>query len=332
LPTDDSISNSTLKDLFNNKTCRITTPITPVIQTTDAYFFWPLMHDIGLLTEYTDYDDQQTFSRFSLSLLELDWFDKEIQKGNTIEFEDQQHRFTYQQVISDSMDPKRFLLRNWHGDGSITLKLGRVQDSQLLLEADILTINRTFGFCSLIGNTLYSFNYWSFTNLNQARICITQLDQDAQISQIELELLPEQFTTIDNEHYIVGCFAMDRLYLAVQHNETKRYGIFWTSHETRNWEPINFEVKQQITSIEFFANEYLLLIQTNDYESDLTSDVHQVQNTFYRIPLKKPEKLSVLAWSSLVRSKSHLSPKIDPYEEARKYLPYNSDIRCPFEE
>jgi len=331
VPITDSASNNTLKDVFSNKTCRVSIPIIPTIQTANDYYFWPLMRDIGLLTEYTDDDDERNFAEFSLSLLEFDWFDKKIQKVQTLSFEDQHRRFKFQLIIVDSMDPKRFLLRNRHADDSTTLKLGRVHNSELLFGDEILTMNRNIGlgYFSLVGNTLYSFNPWSFVHLDEPHMFMTQLGQEEQTSRIKLSPLPDEFTTVDGERYIIGYFAMERLYLAVQHKETKKYGIVWTSHETRMWESVNFSIDKPITSIEFIIDGHILLVQTNDYETEITFDVHHVQSTFYRIPLKKPEKLSILAWARLVHSKIKFK---DPYEEARKYLPYNSNIRCPFEE
>jgi len=226
-PINGSTSSSTLKDVFSNKKCRIMIPIIPVIQNEEEYRIELLTHDTGLLAERTDYDDERTFSEFSLSLLELDWFEKKVQKVQTFSFENQQHRFEFQQTLIDSMDPKRFLLQCWHEYDLITLKPGRVHDDKLLFGDDILTMNRNigYGFCSLAGNTLYAFNPWLYTGFGVARIYVTQLDQDAQTSRIELARLPEKFTAVDGEYYVVGCFAMDRLYLAVQHKKTKRYGI-----------------------------------------------------------------------------------------------------------
>jgi hypothetical protein len=44
----------------------------------------------------------------------------------------------------------------------------------------------------------------------------------------------------------------------------------------------------------------------------------------------KPDRLQNIAWLVLVKfMKKHKTLK-DPYEAARRYLPYNSAIRCPF--
>jgi len=329
-PINESESNSDLKDVFSNKSCRIKVP---TVHKGKDYDFWPLIQDFGLLIEQTDYDGQGNFSKYSLNLLELDWTGKKIQKIHTLEFEDQQRRFYYQTINVDVMDPIRFLLQNWHDDGSVTLKTGRVNDDKILFEEDILLTDQDIGigFCSLFGNTLYSFDPWKFVRSNEACVYVTRLDQDAQTTLVDLSPLPEQFSIVGEKVTNIGCLAMDRLYLLVQNKQTKIYGIIWAKCETRNWELTSFFTKNPITRIEFMIDGHFLLVQTVDSEIELISDVHQMRKTFYRIPLKKPEKLTHLAWFSLVRSKSKMR-NVDPYEEASKYLPYTSEIRCPFDE
>jgi len=194
------------------------------------------MYDTILLIEQSGYDDQETFSTFSLSLLELDWIGKKMQKVHTFSFEDQQRHFKFQQIFIDSMDPMQFLLQSWYDDGSAILKIGRVHDDEILLEDDILLTDQNIGsgFCSLVRNTLYSFNPWEFVELIEACIYVTRLDQGAQTSQINLEPLPEQFSIVGEAETLVGWFAMGRFYCAVQDKKTKLYGIIWTSCETRN--------------------------------------------------------------------------------------------------
>jgi len=220
-----------------------------------------------------------------------------------------------------------------YGNRTTALKIGRIHNNEILLGGDILPPNQSFcrGFCSLVSNTLYTFNPRTFIRSNEARVYVTRLDQGAQTLQLIFDSIPEQFSTVAKKNEVVGCFAMTRLYLAVQIKKTKHYGIIWANCETRTWELIDFFIKKPIMGIRFMTDEHFLWIQAVDKETELISGVHQVQKTFYRIPLKKPEKLSDLAWFSLVRSKSKLKG-IDPYEEARKYLPLYSEIRCPFEE
>jgi len=293
--------------------------------------FRPLTHDVGLLVEYAN-DDQETFSEFSLSLMELDWAEKEMRKIHTLTIGDQRRRFEEQIITIDSMDPTRFLLQSWH-DGSIVLKLGHIHNNEIVLGDDVLSMDENIGtgVLSLVGNTLYSFDSWGFDDSNEVPVYVTQLDQGAQASRVLLKWIPKRFSTVDGEEDVIGCFAIDRLCLAVRDEKTNKYGIIWADLETRKWQLIDFCTKKPITNIQFMADGHFLSIQTTDKETELISNVHQVQKTFYRIPLKKPENLSDLAWFSLVRSKSKLE-NINPYEEARKYLPFYSEIRCPFEE
>jgi hypothetical protein len=44
----------------------------------------------------------------------------------------------------------------------------------------------------------------------------------------------------------------------------------------------------------------------------------------------KPDLLQNMAWFTLVKAMKKREDLKDPYEAARRYLPYNSMIRCPF--
>jgi len=326
----NNTSNFNLKDIFSNKKCEIEIFIDP---TTEGYTFWPLKHDIGLMIERTIYDDQHTFARISLSLIELGWTEKEIRKVHALTIEDQRRRFKLNMLTVDSMDPTRFLLRSWYDDDSIALKFGQVRNNEIFLEEDILPINQDIGlgFTSLVGKTLYTARPWNFVEIDEASIYVTRLDQDAQTSQVMLNWIPEQFSTVYGKDQIIGCIAMERLCLAVRHNKTKNYGIIWADCKTQQWELVDFCIKEPITEIQFMAEGHFLCIQATDNKTAFVSDVHQMQKAIYRIPFKTPEKLSDLAWFSLVRSKSKLKG-VDPYKEAQKYLPFYSEIRCPFDE
>jgi len=211
------------------------------------------------------------------------------------------------------------LSQNWHDDGSVTLKLGRINDDEILFEEDILTTAQDIGIrvWSLVGNTLYSFDPWKLFESSEGCVYVIQLGHRAQTTRVSLNPLPDQFSTVGQEDRVVGNFAMNRLYLAVQDKQTKNYGIIWTNYETSKWKLSKFCTESVITCIDFMIDGQLLLIQTVDNETELISDVHQIQMTLYRIPLKKPEKLTHLAWFSLIRSKSKI-PDVDPCEEASK--------------
>jgi hypothetical protein len=44
----------------------------------------------------------------------------------------------------------------------------------------------------------------------------------------------------------------------------------------------------------------------------------------------KPDRLQNIAWFTLIEYMKKIEHPKGPYEAARKYLPYNSQIRCPF--
>jgi len=290
--------------------------------------FFPLTCDFGLLLEKVNSVDVLTFTKLSLSLLKLDWINKDVRKLHTLTFEDQERRFNIPNVFVDRIDPTKFLLQYRNMGGFLVLKCGIVVNGKICFKEDILMEDRRIIIFSLAGNKLYALSPFEVLLNNISSIRVVNLDQGAQTSQFDLDSLPEQLSRVEKTTI---CFAFDRLFISIQFKNTQTYGIVWATYEAREWKELNFYTKEPITNIEFMHEENLLLVQTADGGIELVYGVHRVKKTFYRIPLKKPEKLSNLAWFSLVRSKSRL-PNVDPYEEARKYLPYSSKIRGPFEE
>lgn len=55
------------------------------------------------------------------------------------------------------------------------------------------------------------------------------------------------------------------------------------------------------------------------------------QDVFYSL-FRNPESLESIAWLSFVKTMKKRDTVEDPYEAARKYLPPNSTISCPFDE
>jgi len=326
----DDESNASLTDTFSNKSSRIKLPLA-VTEHGYEFTFSPLAYDTGLLIERSGYEDTGEYSTLSVSLLEMDWANKGVRKLQTLTIEEQERLFILQDLIVDEMNQARFLLRYWLNDRSLVMKRGTIVENEILFEDDILFANRNLSFdlLSLVGDTLYTFDLVNLMLRNAtASINVINLNQGAQTAQFDLARLPER--CLYSGGMIVACLTPNRLFMAVRSNKTHSYGIVWTNCETREWTEMDFCTERQITSIRFMVDGGLLVIQTTENITEITQGVHSMQKALYRIPLKTPEKLANLAWFSLVRSKSRI-PNIDPYDEARKYLPFNSEIQAPFE-
>jgi len=140
------------------------------------------------------------------------------------------------------------------------------------------------------------------------------------------------FHVVDPNDVAFNCWIRDRYYALIKFHGDDTFGIAWINCEKLEWTPMGFRTIEPIIGLQFNGENGILLVQTADGESELNgSSMHQVKRTFHRIPLKKPDLLTNLAWSALVQSKSKL-PGVDPYEESRRYLPFTSEIQCPFDE
>jgi len=331
MPGSNSTASLSLLDTFSKKSSQIKLSLDPM-EEYDAHTFHPLTYDIGLLAERTYYDDENTFSKISVSLLELDWTNKESRKLHTVTIEDQQQHFQFLSIIVDEMDPAKFILRLLRDDGLVTLNHGSVIDDEIFFNDGALVDHNFFTERhSFAGNELHVLDGFSFMWMNTISAGVTDLEDGTESISFSFDLsqLSERFSRVENMYAV--CFNSDRVFMATQFKDTQYYGIIWSKLEAQQWIEMDFCVKEPIKGIQLVADGSLLLVLTTSKETKLTRDVHRFQTTLYRIPLKKPEKLSGLAWFSLVRSKSRI-PNVDPYDEARKYLPYTSEIQFPFEE
>jgi len=326
---EDNPGNFSLIDIFSNKTSQIKIQLDP-IENDSSHEFYPLTYDMGLLIEGVNYAYQLTFGKISVNLLEFDWVNKKSQKLHTIKLEDPQRPYKSLSVIVDEMDSANFVLRLVNSDNSITLKHGNVVDKEILFKKDIQVGGSVFwtSKCDfLVDDKFYTLYMSNFVFRNSFSAHIIDLDRGTQASSFRLNQSPDHISLLLGKFSI--CIAPDRVFMVIRFNETQNYGIMWSKFEAQQWNELDFCVKEPITGIKFVGS--LLFVQTVDNYVQSTRDIHNVQTTLYRIPLKKPEKLADLAWFNLVRSKSRF-PNVDPYEEAHKYLPYTSEIRAPFEE
>jgi len=323
-----------LFDAFSNKTSQIKLSLNPG-ESEFAYHFYPLTYNTGLLTENTDYADQYTFAKISVTLLEVDWTNKEIKKIHSVTIGDQQHRYKLSHIIVDGLDPGNFILRLANNDGSFILKFGcMVNDEISLKEKDIRGEGRYLlvfiDHWLFFGNKLCMLSVADFIFEGMISGYMMNLDRGRKTFSFEWYQFPEHVWFIDRPS--AACVGFDRVFSAIQFKKTQHYGIVWSKFGAQQWVEMDFCVKERIIGIKFIADEGLLLVQTASKEdAKSTFYFDRFETTLYRIPLKKPEKLTDLAWFNLVRSKSRL-PDVYSYEEAHKYLPYNSEIRAPFEE
>jgi len=321
--------DSLLVDLFNGKRSKLHFPMTPTNDLRKLTLCF-MTNDIALLIERTCFTVHGFHAKFFLSLLHLDWKNNSIRMIQTLTFEDQQNPFKFQKIIVDSTNPAHFILRQWR-NGILSLKFGKVENDEIIFGKQVASnaYRVCHGFCSLVGDTLYSLNLLNSDTFETSQVYITTFSEHSHASRFVLPSLPEGYSVVAGRKCAVGCIAMERLFLATKFHKTGIFEIFWIDFKVRKWTSMNFCTINPIMDVNFTVDEGILLVQTMDGESDVTFDQHNVKKTFYRIPLKTPDKLANLAWFSVVRSK-RLPDDEDPYKEANRYLPFNSEIR-PYE-
>jgi len=230
------------------------------------------------------------------------------------------------------MNPLQFVLSRQRADLSSWLKRGRIVNDEIVFDEEVRIENHhgCYALYSLFRGKFFSYHMCGFNRPTGFPLCVTNLENNGQITQLRVSLLPEEFVAIQAQNGPIGCFAMDRMYIAVEFKDKRTFGIVWMSVEERKWHSMNFCTRKPITSIKFAVTEKILLVQTLENDTGITCDSHQIKKTVYRVPLKKPHLLTSIAWFTLVRSKSR-TKKINPYTEATKFLPLNSYLQCPFE-
>lgn len=128
-----------------------------------------LTDDLALLLEKADYDDEGSFSKYFLSLIDFDWFSKTARKLHTLEFEDLEHRIECLDVYVDAEDPSRFVLERTRGDQSTWLKRGQIVGDKIVFGEEVRWESDRGGYVlvSLVGSKLYSFHERVFGQPNE---------------------------------------------------------------------------------------------------------------------------------------------------------------------
>jgi len=308
------VASFLLRDMFSNKDRYITMGKEP-----NSYFngFFFLNDNFGLLLEKNE------TAGFS-SLVEMDWTGRKMRKIQTDYLLPKRNSG----VLIDSLDSSQVAFTFATIGGGILLHFYNIGDNEIVLES-AGSVAQWPGACvnSIFDGTLYGFEH---SNL-QTTLRVNRLEPDSETSIVNFEWPSNGFHVLHSVDNMVCCWVRDRFYAIAKLDEIEKFGIAWASHKTRKWTLIKFSTVERIIKMQFIVENSILLVQTVDdtpKPEDTTN--HRVYHTFYRIPLKKPDSLSTLAWCSLVQAKGKLN-FANPYEEARRYLPLTSEIQYPFD-
>jgi len=299
--------------------------------TFNGIFFWN--NDRGRIFEIVNEADQ--VNHYSSSF-ELDW---ERKKLNWIETNDFLPARASNMLV-DQLHPEKIVFTyelediEMHPVG-VCLQLCEVKNGQIYKYRSRRVISESCDdMQSLFDGKRYSFEHRDFRGrFDTPSIRVTDLRSDSMGSSFDLEWHSSNFRVLYSMNKPISCWIRDRFYTVVKFEESEKLGIAWTTGcEAPEWTSVKFITSERIIKLQFAVKEGILLIQTTADKCIIGKDKERrVQHTFHRIPLKKPELLSSLAWCSLVQMKSKMKDVVDPYKEARKFLPLNSQIHYPFD-
>jgi len=319
LKTNDDFYGFLVHDVFSNKERYSKFQTLP---DTEIGGFVLLNGDFGV-----DFDHDHEF--FRVDLIELDWSNQEMRVVQKI-------RLPLEPPASFVCNPSesQFIYINYVQPASSFVQIYKFGNDEFVLEHSNF-IEAWPNYCSnsFFAGKLYGFKYHNgFVTLPAPSIHVKDFEKNTPTSLFTLQWPSGNFHVVNSNGFMIHRWILGRYYIVIKFDGDDTFGIAWINCETLEWTPMNFRIIEPIIGIQFIAENGILLVQTVDGETGLgDSSVHQVNRTFYRIPLKKPDLLTNLAWSALVHSKSKL-PGVDPYEESRKYLPFTSEIQCPFDE
>jgi len=308
-----------LYDTLNNKD-RCITAQKRSGATFDSFYF--LNEKLGLLFEKTD------TATYSSTLMKLNLASKKMEIIGTDDLLSKRSSG----VLIDPMHPEKVVFSRDIGDMIMRLQFCEVNDVRIYPKKHFFV--RSWpedGVNALFDGKLYCFDCRSLSGgIGFPSIHVIELKQESESSKFALKWPLKKFRILDSMDNLICCWARDRFYAVVRLEKGGKFGIAWTSCATLKWTRLKFFSVERIVNLQFVTEENILFVQTVSLKYS-KGMIHQVQHTSHRIPIKKPDSLSSIAWSSLVQLKRKI-PDVDPYEEARKYLPYTSDIRYPFDE
>jgi len=293
--TSDDSCTFLLHDAFSNKERYVKFQKAP---DANLIYFMLLNADLGLSVELDE-------GFLSLNLFELDWTVEIMQAIHTIRFPCE----NFLGFVCDGSDSTRFVYVNEVQPVGASTQFYKIENNEIILgHSNFLESWSRFCPSLFFDGKLYGFEYHDeLGRLSSLSICVNNFEPNAQTSVFALEWPSNNFHVFFSNDVMTYSWIRDRLYAVVKFDEDDTFGIAWISCEMTEWTSLNFRTAELIIRLKFIVEGSILLVQTDDGETELEgTNIHQLKRTFYRIPFKKPEALTYLAWAALVHSKSKI--------------------------
>jgi len=221
--------------------------------------------------------------------------------------------FTCLQIILDSADKSRFLLREGELGNPTSIYKGNVADDKIHLVHEGIPFEDELFCCKLVEDRLFAFQYdvatydWCYTEHDLSLNPPRKVNQWTCSGPLETAAIFE-----DSVEYV---WSNNELYAARDFDSCFSIVVF--DADTLTWTDTKFNGAGRVDKMEIDEDGLLSISATEN-----TSETVKT-NTTYRLPMRKPDKLRYIAWTKIRRQALFFGS--DLYKKLN--LPYTSEFR-----
>jgi len=225
--------------------------------------------------------------------------------------------FVCYQIILDSTDNLRFLLRAEDNGGNTFVCKGHIADDRIHLDHEKILFGSKLFCCKFEGDRLFAFrreqdtSHWHYTEYNLslsfARIA-NQWPCSGFPTCADIFNEDHEYVWSGNKLYAVHDFAFDGYFSIV---------VF--DADTVTWSKVNFIGEGRADKLVIKEDDILSISATESQSEPLKSKM------IYRLPVRKPDKLRYIAWFKIRREAIFAGSNL--YDRLAPRLPFNSEFR-----
>jgi len=257
------------------------------------------------------YDDYHQF------LLQIDFNTQTCSILDTVKSE-----FLGSRIITDSTNCSKFAYLEFsdqeNGYNYVSIYKGSVINNRITMDDRQINFNCDLYLCKFENGNVFGFRdidgfNWQFCKFSP------DMDPGQIVNSYDFEL-PDYFDSVElreADHYV---WSKSKIYVPTRRGSSFMIVVF--DAETYMWTQTKVAGKGLYHQISIDENEILTVSAEEHFQ-------HGRFKTVYRFPMKKPDKLKYLAWSTIHRGSLFFESNL--YERLLPRLPLNSEFR-PFSE
>jgi len=249
------------------------------------------------------------FRLLKFDIDELKWF---ILDSNFSNLEDGK-------MIADSSDRSKFALVDEQPE-SILIQRGKVIGDKILMDEQRIEIHAELYYPKLEGDKMYAFQLLHNEENNDEdwHFCEYAFDSgsarmiNSVISQFRLTEIHYNYTWSKSKLYVCDyAFNLQNWFAVVSFDP-----------DTLSWSQTNLAGSADPSILSVDEDEVLTV---SAIDGNYLNKIPPIYKSIYRFPMRKPENLRYLAWSTIRRGSLFFGS--DLYERLAPRLPYNSEFR-----